>query len=184
MSSDFSPELRGELLDDFYAECDELLTRIRADLTRLDDAARGSQPDASVIESLFRSVHSVKGISAIVGLRPAENLSHGMEDLLRGLSKNALPLTARTLDLLLMAAQRLEQIVAAHRSGHSLPDIADTLDQLQRELPSPATSGAAAPAHDDPPAAVKPDPAQAAVERGLKLFRVSLPLLLNETLAG
>lgn len=135
MSTDFSPALKRELLDDFYTECDELLVSMRGDLGQLEDAAE--QRAGTVAEALFRHVHSMKGISAIVGLRPAEELAHAMEDLLRGRVKGQTVFPNAWIDVLSAATQRLEQIVVAHRLGKPLPEIGEALAQL-RGLPSSA----------------------------------------------
>src|SRR5690349_3006471 len=87
MSADFSPELRAELLDDFYSEADEHLNAIRDALVTLESSVGRAQINHTVIEKLFRSFHSFKGISAIVGLKPAESLAHVTEDYLRDLSR-------------------------------------------------------------------------------------------------
>jgi two-component system chemotaxis sensor kinase CheA len=148
MSSEF-PDQRGEFLDDFYAECDELLGNIGGCLNRLDDSSNSVLPQASDLESLFRYVHSFKGISAIVGLREAEELAHHAENLLRLLSQRALAWQPAHLDLLAHVNHRLEQIVTAHRRQQSLPDTRDLLLQLQPyDRPAtprpPSESGAAA----------------------------------------
>ena len=59
MIPDFPAELRDELLDDFYAECDELLGGIRSQLTQLEEACRNARSDAIALESLYRSAHSL-----------------------------------------------------------------------------------------------------------------------------
>ncbi|MGH7957892.1 MAG: Hpt domain-containing protein [Opitutaceae bacterium] len=82
MTSDL-PDLRGDFLDDFYSECDELLGSIRAQLTTLDDACRAARADPVALEALYRHVHSLKGISTMVGLCEAEQLAHAAEGLLR-----------------------------------------------------------------------------------------------------
>ena len=105
MSGDFSPELRKELLDDFYAECDELLTAMRGNLAQLEGSAPKAEPEAALLEGLFRHTHSLKGISAIVGLRPAEELAHAMEDLLRALTKGEARLDDSMVDGLLAGAR-------------------------------------------------------------------------------
>src|SRR5690349_10845844 len=115
MSSNPRPELRRELLDDFYAECDELLVAVRHGLTELEGRKKTGVPEARVLDGLFRHTHTLKGNAAIVGLRPAEQLAHGMEDLLRALTKHDLTLNEAMLEALLAAAQRLEQLVTAHR---------------------------------------------------------------------
>jgi Chemotaxis protein histidine kinase and related kinases len=131
MSSEFSPELRKELLDDFYAECDELLTAIRAQLAAADEALAAGRGTGGVIEGLFRQVHSVKGNAAIAGVRLAEQLAHRMEDLLRAVSKEQVALTRERLTLLMDAAQGLERIIGAHRAGQVVSEDGALLEALQ-----------------------------------------------------
>lgn len=122
MSPDFSPELQQELLDDFFTECDEHLTNIRQALVQLEPSIDKAQADLTVVEDLFRNFHSFKGISAIVGLRAAEELAHATEDYLRDLSRGKRGVSQEGLDLLMSSAQRLEQIVMAFRSKGPIPD--------------------------------------------------------------
>lgn len=129
MTSDL-PDLRGEFLDDFYTECDELLGHVRTQLTQLDAACRSNRTDPVALEALYRHIHSLKGISAMVGLREAEQLAHAAEDLLRLLSRGETRLCNNQIDLLGTVTQRLEQIVTAHRLQHPLPTGSDLIAQL------------------------------------------------------
>ena len=52
-------------------------------------AASGSTSPPAVLEELFRSFHSLKGISAMVELREAELLAHHMESCLRAIRQGA-----------------------------------------------------------------------------------------------
>jgi len=175
MSEDFPRELRPELLDDFYAECDELLTLVREGLEKLDTAAAQDAADWKTVESLFRSTHSLKGISAIVGLRPAEELAHAMEDVFRAFSKRDLAVTPPVVDHLLTAAQQLEKIVVAHRLSKEMPETRETLLALAQHLPAKASPSALPSASSigstvpDTPAA---DPVATAHEQGRLLHAV------------
>ena len=122
MSPDLSAESQKELLNDFYVECDEHLNNIREALTLLEQSVGKAQPNEKVVEELFRNFHSFKGISAIVGLRSAEELAHAGEELLRGLSRGRMTLSLPSLELLMATASMLEQIVLAFRSGKPGPD--------------------------------------------------------------
>lgn len=166
-----SDELHGELLDDFYAEFDELLTSVRNSLVQLEKIADVPEPDAATIEGLFRQLHTLKGISAIAGLRFGEQVAHAMEDLLRLLKKGQVELSPQMVDVLLVAAQRLGLIGAAHRLKKSLPEIDDVLGQLHQFLPGQKPSSASTQATEpvDKPAG---DPLAAARERGLHLYTV------------
>jgi two-component system chemotaxis sensor kinase CheA len=121
LNSEFSPELQRELLDDFFTECDDHLTHIRQSLLLLEPSIGKAQVDLNVVEDLFRNFHSFKGISAIVGLRVAEELAHTAEDYLRELRRGSVILNAYGVDLLMQSTQRLEQIASAFRSQESFP---------------------------------------------------------------
>ena len=125
------PEIRAELLDDFYAECDEHLANIREALALLEQSIGKAQADLRVLEELFRNFHSFKGISALVGLRPAEELAHAAEDFLRELSRGRATLTISGLELLMSATQKLEQTVAAFRSRTELPENRSVMHALR-----------------------------------------------------
>ena len=131
MKPDSSPEIRAELLDDFYAECAEHLANIREALALLEGSVGKVQADLRVLEELFRNFHSFKGISALVGLRPAEELAHAAEDFLRELSRGRATLTLSGLELLMGATQKLEQTVAAFRAGTDLPENRSVMHALR-----------------------------------------------------
>jgi two-component system, chemotaxis family, sensor kinase CheA len=131
MRSDTS-DLRGEFLDDFYAECDELLGNLRTQLAPFEARVREGAADPVALEALYRNVHSFKGISAIVGLRIAEELAHAAEGLLRMLSRSELVVTSEHVDLIAHVTQRLEQIVTAHRLQQPFPRSDDLVASLAR----------------------------------------------------
>ena len=69
-------------MDDYFAEAEEHIVAVRRSLLMLDRVG-GRPVSAAVLEELFRSCHSLKGISAMVELREAEVLAHHMESCLR-----------------------------------------------------------------------------------------------------
>jgi two-component system chemotaxis sensor kinase CheA len=152
MNSDFSPELQSELMDDFYAEADEYFTNIRAQLAALESSLKAGSFDRTALESLFRSMHSLKGISAIVVLRDVEQLAHAAEDFLRQLSKEQRSLNDEGLQVLMDATTRLEQIVSAHRLKKPPVEISSLVRELGRfagktpaVTPTPSDSAAPSP---------------------------------------
>jgi two-component system chemotaxis sensor kinase CheA len=141
--SDVAPlELTPELLDDFYAECDEHLGNLRTQLARLEPRVARGELDGVALESLFRSVHSFKGNAAIVGLAAAEQLAHALEALLRRLSRREVFATPALLDLVGRAGHRLEQVVATFRLSRPIPATADLLEELK---PFAGSAGVTAP---------------------------------------
>jgi two-component system chemotaxis sensor kinase CheA len=140
MDPDFSPELQKELLDDFYVESDEHLGNIRQQLALMEAAAPGADSDAAAAESLYRSFHSFKGISGMVGLRNAERLAHAAEDLLRAQSATRRPFPPAAIELLGSVTQRLEELVTAHRRTQPLPEVSDLLRTLAATSTRPSAA--------------------------------------------
>jgi two-component system chemotaxis sensor kinase CheA len=72
-----NPDNRGEFfdqfLDDYYAECDEHLVSIRRSLVTLEDEVDTRTVDRTLLDNLFRSFHTLKGISGMVGLAKPNN---------------------------------------------------------------------------------------------------------------
>ena len=109
-------------MDDYFAEADEHLVAVRRSLLALE-GARGSTPPSAPLEELFRSFHSLKGISAMVELREAELLAHHMESCLRGVRQGDVRLTAATFDVLVDGVRTLEHVIAARRASTAPPTI-------------------------------------------------------------
>lgn len=122
-------ELTPELLNDFYAECDEHLGAIRRSLVALESANEHNGASHE-IDKLFRSFHSLKGMAGIAGIHSAETLAHRAEDYLRDLLSDRLKLTSEGLDLLANVIQFLDRTIAAFRDKQPLPDSAPLANQF------------------------------------------------------
>ena len=131
-------------MDDFYAECDEHFGEIRASLIHLQPALGHSAPDPANLLRIFRSFHSLKGIFGMAGLQLAESLAHRTEDYLRSLTRHQAPFSEEGFDALTSATERLEQIVVAHRQGHTAPDTSELIERIAKLIEKPASPGAAA----------------------------------------
>jgi two-component system chemotaxis sensor kinase CheA len=119
----------AEFIDDYFVECDEHLAVARRSLLALEPYLANSRLDMQVVDELFRSCHSIKGLSAMVGERDAELLAHEMESYLSAMRKGSVRLTADGLDILIVAVNALEQIIGARRQHNAPPEI---LNLLQR----------------------------------------------------
>ena len=104
MTSDF---LDG-FLDDYYAECEEHLASIRRGLLGLETSIGQPRPDAGLIEELFRSFHSIKGIAGMVEHRDSEVLAHEMESYLRVIREGEVRLTTHGHETLFAGVRALE----------------------------------------------------------------------------
>lgn len=141
MSSEVSPGIDAQLLDDFFAEADEHLVEIRKELLRLESSIGKAEPDLQVVKKLFQDFHSFKGISAIVGLKPAELVAHAAEDFLRFMRDGRAQITVNGLEVLTTATQKLEQVVASFRVRKPLPGCESLLADLNEQCNHSATEG-------------------------------------------
>ncbi len=165
----------GAFMDDYFAECEEHLQVVRAGLLSLETAIGASSVPAPVVEELFRSFHSLKGISAMVELREAEQLAHEMESCLRAIRAREIELSAPALDALVEGVHALEQVIAARRANAPAPSIAAPLSRLAvvsaaAGVPGPSAAVAPpAPLPRVPMWRVTFTPSAALVARGIKV---------------
>lgn len=154
MNETLSSRLSQELLDDFFTEADQHLLNIRNALSRLESSDSGANFDAQIVAALFLEFHSFKGISAIVGLDPAESLAHASEDLLRLMRSGKLRRNHQLLNALNGATRKLEQIVAALRGNKPLPGYESELNEIKSQGSEPVPSGDLAPQSEPGPGAL------------------------------
>lgn len=120
----------SDLMEEFYAECDDYLVEIRRGVLKLDEQVGQVSLDGDAVERIFRSFHTLKGICGMAGLQQAEQLAHRAEDYLRALMRQEAVLSESGLDILNAVAQTLEQLVVAHRQGQSGSDIRPLLERI------------------------------------------------------
>lgn len=123
-------EFLSEFLEDYFVECDEHLTVIRRNLLIFERSVNKPRVDGSVLNDLFRSFHTLKGISGMVGLRPAEQLAHQMESYLRSLRDSDRILTPEGMEALIAGTKLIEQVIAEHRLQVLSTDIGPVMTQL------------------------------------------------------
>ena len=155
-------------MDDYYAEADEHMVAVRRSLLALEGALGSTLPPAA-LEELFRSFHSLKGISAMVELREAELLAHQMESCLRAVRQGSLRLTGANFEVLVDGARMLEHVIAARRASAPPPSIEPIVEKLE----TLAQSGDVA-LHPDTPSSIDQHAAtQPAARAGTHRWRVT-----------
>lgn len=145
-----------EFLAGYLAETEEHLGRARTHLMALDEAARRGESSPRAVRELFRSLHTIKGLSAMVGVEPIVDVAHALESLLRAADEGGGRLSPETLDLVLSAVGAIESRVRAAAEERPVPTVgADLLDALAAATGSVAPPGVAT----DPASAIALDPA-------------------------
>jgi two-component system, chemotaxis family, sensor kinase CheA len=160
-------------LDDYFAEAEEHLAVVRRGLLALEDSIGDPASGSTVLEELFRSFHSLKGLSAMVDVRPAERLAHELESYLRALREGELVLTLDALSVLIDSTATLESVIEARRSAAPAPVIEDVVQRLV-SLTGPSRGSRAR-----RPAAIGPEGESTAAPPAWRFMFVPSPALVD-----
>ncbi len=152
-----------ELFADFIIEAKEHLETIEPNLLELEKA-----PDnLSLLNEIFRPMHSLKGASGFLGLNRMNGLAHKAENILDELRKGTMAVTSEIMDTILAATDALRQMIDNLEATSTEGDvdtsaIIATLDAIMAgETPAaPLTAKEAAPAAP----AASPEPVSEPVE--------------------
>jgi two-component system chemotaxis sensor kinase CheA len=115
-------------LKEFLAEAEEIIESLNDDLAHFFE---GGSNDPDLLNSIFRSAHSLKGLSRMFGFEPVERLSHNLEDLLDGMRMGKVDLTGEVMDLLLEAVTVIRSLLAVKSRGEEVDvGIEEIIDRL------------------------------------------------------
>ena len=103
---------RDNVQQEFLAEAHELVEALSRDLLLLDEAQhRNERPQPALINEIFRSVHTLKGIAGMFGYRHVGAVAHALEDLLDDLRLGRISVDERVLDLLFDSVERFQRLL-------------------------------------------------------------------------
>ena len=138
-------EENRDLLTEFHAEALDHLAQIEAALLQLEN----NPTDAEAISSIFRSFHTIKGVSGFLQLTPMNTLTHEVESLLDLVRNNKLALTSTIITEMLRSRDAIQalvgQITVALEKGE-LPTEIIPVGHLIVAVKTLAAGGAVAPA--------------------------------------
>ncbi len=122
-------------------------------LQRLDDmllALEKNMVDMDVINEIFRSAHTLKGMAGTMGFTQMMGLTHAMEDRLDEARKGTRPLTEADMNLLFTGLDNLQAMADSIRGGGNDAhiDVSEMVAQLRNKAPMPGTA-APAPAQSE-----------------------------------
>jgi two-component system, chemotaxis family, sensor kinase CheA len=158
---DLNLDENRELLSEFHAEALDHLQQIEAALLALDE----TPDDPEALNSIFRSFHTIKGVSGFLHLTPMHTLTHEVESLLDLARNRKLRLNSTIITEILKSRdavqQMIQQITAALEQG-TLPSVVIPVSHLIRAVKRLASGGNASSAAAAAPAAAPATPAPVA----------------------
>jgi len=123
-----------EFVAAYLVEAEEHLTVANTQLLAIESAQRSGDTNPRAVRETFRSLHTIKGLSAMVGIEPVVAIAHRMENFLRDSDRSGGALPQPAIDALLRGVHAIEQRIAALSRGESAAAPSDellaTLDSL------------------------------------------------------
>jgi two-component system, chemotaxis family, sensor kinase CheA len=128
---------------EFLIEVEELVEKVFFDLDRLRENIADQNSRRQSIDQIFRRVHSIKGLSAAIGLEAVSHIAHEFETLLDALRMGRVVVDERVLQASENAVNALAESLTLAASGVVEPSRRALFDQLQAAArPSTAQSSA------------------------------------------
>jgi two-component system chemotaxis sensor kinase CheA len=139
--SGMSPERVRQL---FAQEAEVRLAELGRLLLRLEQDA----DDETLVGSVFRELHTLKGSAAVAGLDEVSRTAHGLEEVVEEVRAGRRPVTAELVDTLLRGADQLGAAISGSGAEGPAADQASATNQTSRPAdtrpdPPPTATGAA-----------------------------------------
>lgn len=106
-----------DMMSDFLDEASQLVDRLNEDLLVLDELAKTSQPEfgpdqVELLNRMFRSAHSIKGLSAMLGLQNVNRLTHRIESVLDGFRKSEKTVNSAAVEAVFKGVDSLSEMLS------------------------------------------------------------------------
>src|SRR3989338_843663 len=104
-------------LNEFLAEVEDIVGEMTNNLIKLGEGVNAGQVDPDILNSIFRSAHTLKGISGMFGLTEMATLSHKMEDIFDSLRMGRLSINHEIMNALFEAVDLINGLMRANAKG-------------------------------------------------------------------
>jgi two-component system, chemotaxis family, sensor kinase CheA len=116
-----------EFIAAYLVEAEEHLAIANTQLLAVESSQRTGETNPRAVRETFRSLHTIKGLSAMVGVEPIVAIAHRMETFLRDFDRSGGALPALAIDGLLRGVRAIEQRVTTLARGDSVAPPSDEL---------------------------------------------------------
>ncbi len=132
---------RSKAHREFVSEAEELLERLRTDLSDMHEQRAQGDIDPDLVNRIFRSAHSLKGLAGMFGLDGIGDLAHHLEDILDGLRLGRLRIDAPSIGLLdeivQLFAELLQAVGGANFEEEATPRVLEMIERIERSMTEP-----------------------------------------------
>jgi two-component system chemotaxis sensor kinase CheA len=110
-----------EFVSAYVVEAEEHLETASTQLLAVENTLRAGGSNLKGVRDAFRAIHTIKGLSAMVGVEPVVTIAHRLEAILRGHDRRAEKLPLEAIDTLLSGLRSIKDAVAAFGEGRHVP---------------------------------------------------------------
>ncbi len=128
-------------IQEFLAEAEDILETATQTLIGLEDSFAAGRHDADLVNGLFRSLHTLKGLAGMFGLKEPADLAHRIENLLDEVRLGTVTLDRDALDVLVDVIGLLGRMVRQIGKGEPPEDTGDALRRIDEILNTKKKSG-------------------------------------------
>ena len=119
----------NQYLEMFIEESKEHLQSCNEHLLELEK----NPQDLAIVNEIFRSAHTLKGMSATMGYEDIADLTHTMENVLDAIRNAKIRVTTEIIDVVFQAADHLEEMVMDIAAGGTgKKDVRELVESLNR----------------------------------------------------
>lgn len=117
----------NDFLELFIEESKEHLQSINDELLKLE-----AEPDnPAIVNEIFRSAHTLKGMAGSMGYEDLASLTHEMENVLDLVRNSKLSITSEMMDIIFSCVDLIEKMIdSIEQGGDGKEDVADVVRQL------------------------------------------------------
>ena len=151
-----------ELIGEFVVESLEGLANVESQMLAIEEA--DSNVDTDLVNSVFRTMHSIKGSAGFLGLGKIENLAHALEEVLNYLRNQEIRPTSDVVTTVLRATDFITELMHTVEDSNTT-DVSEYVGELQKFRPGAVDSQSVA----DSEVSEKVDPAGEAVVEAVSL---------------
>ena len=126
-----------ESIKEFVSEAEEIVETLSQNLLEMESVGDRNKIPPNVINAIFRSAHSLKGMSGMVGLDKLSAISHSLEDLLDKLRMGKIGFTDKVMTALLNSLEAVRKLVSQVNAGKGEKlETAPVLKELENAMVS------------------------------------------------
>ncbi|MDI3309934.1 MAG: chemotaxis protein CheA [Thermoanaerobacterium sp.] len=118
----------NQYLEIFLEESEEHIENLNENLLQLEK----NPEDSHIVDEIFRSAHTLKGMAATMGFENMTKLTHKMEDVFQEIRNNSLKVSSNLMDVLFKCMDALSSMIGKiSQSGNDAYDIENLIRLLE-----------------------------------------------------